>query len=444
MYKEKSYVLKRIQSAIYTLKQTSYHEAHPKPWPIRTAYFITTALQEPFVALYAMLAILLSKNLGATPFQIALLNMLKPTVSVLSFYWGSYLHSHTSLTKTSLITATAFAVLPFIFSPAIDSVWIFIFMGAWYSLFSRAAIPASLELLKLNTMRSEREKLFSTGSILAYSIGGVFALLYGFLLDYSPSIWHWLLCGAAIFHLISVYAQQKIPSPKASADEIISSVTKAAQESTWHEPWKRAKELMSQRPDFLRFQIGFSIAGFGLMFSQPAIPAFVTELNLSYIELFVSFSLLKGLGFIIASPLWARLIGNFPINTLSGAVFFGFTLFFIALILTIVHPVWLFVAYLLYGIAQAGSHLIWHMSGSIFSKAENSTPYSSVNVLMVGLRGAIAPPLGGLVTEWLGSPFTMSVSGLLCVVGMCLVASETTYTSFLSIIQKVIRKPFHR
>ncbi|MFI5334962.1 MAG: hypothetical protein ACHQT8_07385, partial [Chlamydiales bacterium] len=59
-------------------------------------------------------------------------------------------------------------------------------------------------------------------------------------------------------------------------------------------------------------------------------------------------------------------------------------------------------AHLIYGIAQGGSHLVWHLSGTIFAGEENSTPFTTVNVLMIGLRGAVGPLLGGLLCHSVG------------------------------------------
>ncbi len=409
---------------------------HSYFWPIRTSYLSIQALQEPFVVLYSMLVLLITKNMGASPFQIALLNMLKPTVSVISFYWGSYLHTHPALTRPTLILLTLFSTLPFIVSPYITDVWIFIALGAWYSLCSRAAIPASLEILKCNTEKNSREKLFSHASILAYVIGGVLSLIYGAILDVSPQFWSWLISIAAIIHISSIVIQKKLPAPEINREVLLNTVIQAGKESSLTKPWAQAKELMAKRPDFLRFQLGFSIAGFGLMFAQPAIPGFVTGLPLSYMELFIAFSFLKGFGFILTSPIWAKLIANRPIHVMSSWVFLGFALFLITLTFAIFNPWWIFASYCIYGIAQAGSHLVWNLSGSAFAETDTSTPYSSVNVLMVGIRGAIAPPLGGLVTELLGSPFAMFIGACLCLLGTHIVVSHSSCEKCIDWIQR--------
>lgn len=401
-------------------------------WSITTAYLGIQAVQEPFIVLYSMLALLITKNLGASPFQIAVLNMLKPTVSMFSFYWGSYLHAHTALTRPTLILFTALSTLPFLLSPMSSNVWFFIAISAWYSLCSRAAVPASLEILKWNTEKTNREKLFSQASIMAYIIGGIFSILFGSLFDLSPESWTYIFAFAAALHLSSVWIQKKLPAPPLNTEILFDSIKKVGEESSLKKPWQQAYTLMAENRDFFRFQVAFSIAGFGLMFTQPAIPSCISGLPLSYVEIFIAFSILKGLGFILTSPIWAKIITYRPITSLSSAVFFGFALFLITLIGAMFHPTLIFLAYFIYGVAQAGSHLVWNLSGPIFAGEASSAPYSSVNVLMVGLRGAIAPPLGGLIAELLGPITAIAMGGALCLFGTYIALSKNGFYLLIS------------
>ena len=78
----------------------------------------------------------------------------------------------------------------------------------------------------------------------------------------------------------------------------------------------------------------------------------------------------------------------------------------------------IYAAFFCYGIMQAGSHLSWHLAGPHFSGEENSAPFTSLNVALVGLRGLIGPLFGGLLVSKLSltAPFW---------VGICLCASAT-------------------
>lgn len=372
-------------------------------------------VQEPFIAIYSMIAILLTKQMGATPFQVAVLTMLKPMVSVLSFYWGSLLLKKRAHLKENLLAATSFSVLPFLFAPIVDHAWFFVIAGAGYALFSKAAIPARMELLKINTSEGEKEQIFSKASCIAYAIGVIASLSFGIVLDTHPEWWRQLVCIAAAISLFSVISLSLLPDDEAAKSSIAPRTESNIKHSLLH-PWEATFQLLKSRPDFLHFQIGFFLAGLGLMVAMPAIPSFLNHLNISYIELFLSIGVLKGLGFIITSNVWASAIRRFPLPLVSGAVFCGFGLFLASLLLSIFDPRFVLLAYGIYGIAQAGSHLVWNLSGPIFSGKEASFQYSSVNILAIGVRGIIGPPLGGLIAHFL-SPEIAIATGI--GIGVC-------------------------
>ena len=52
---------------------------------------LSSVLSEPLFTLYGFTAFILRKHLDATAFQIAFLTMLRPLVSILSFYWSANL-----------------------------------------------------------------------------------------------------------------------------------------------------------------------------------------------------------------------------------------------------------------------------------------------------------------------------------------------------------------
>lgn len=377
---------------------------------IRRAFIGSQMVQEPFVALYSLLGIFLTKQLQATPFELAVLTMLKPMVSVFSFYWGSYLLRRRSTLRSNALVATSFAVVPFLFAPFISQSWFFVAAGALYALFSKAAIPAKMELLKTTVPQGQREHLFSNASSLAYAIGVLSSLSFGPLLDIHPEWWTILFSLSALVSLVSLGFLVSIPAPEIT-DEIEREM--AAKEMIVR-PWKSAIELLRSRPDFLHFQVGFFLAGLGLMVAMPAIPIFLTRLNISYVELFVALGVLKGLGFVLTSRVWAAALRKFPLPLVSGAIFVGFGLFLFCLLCTKISPIFVLIAYGVYGIAQAGSHLVWNLSGPIFSGSEASFQYSLVNVLAIGIRGMIGPLIGGIIAQTVSPEVAI---GLGCFIG---------------------------
>jgi len=58
--------------------------------------------------------------------------------------------------------------------------------------------------------------------------------------------------------------------------------------------------------------------------------------------------------------------------------------------------------------------LVWHMSGPIFAGKEESSRFTGVGLMMGGLRGAVAPPLGGWLAVVLGPIEVLVLGGALC------------------------------
>jgi hypothetical protein len=75
----------------------------------------------------------------------------------------------------------------------------------------------------------------------------------------------------------------------------------------------------------------------------------------------------------------------------------------LCLVAATIHISWVYIAYLLYGIMQGGSELSWHLSGPIFAKQEDSSPFSGVNVVSIGVRGCIMPFLGYFLFNTFGA-----------------------------------------
>ncbi|MBU6446939.1 MAG: MFS transporter, partial [Verrucomicrobia bacterium] len=77
-----------------------------------------------------------------------------------------------------------------------------------------------------------------------------------------------------------------------------------------------------------------------------------------------------------------------------------------------------YLAYVLYGLSQAGSHLLWNLSGPMFAKEADSAQYTRVNILMVGLRGSITPAIGGVLCHCCGPAFVILLSAGICLAGV--------------------------
>lgn len=366
-------------------------------------------LAEPLFTLYSFLAFILYKDLGATAFQVTVLIMLKPLVAILSFYWSAGLKGKTSKLKSNVLWAGLWMRAPFLLCPWFDSVWFVIAAAVNYMFFYRAGIPAWLEILKRN-MGEGKGRIFSISSALGYAEGVILALACGAVLDKDPGLWKGLFFGAAIMGLLTLIVQSRI---QVEGKDVVGE--RPSFKELIVRPWRDSYQLMKERKDFSRFQWGFMVSGFGLMLIQPAIPLFAVDvLEISYLEMAAAISIAKGLGFVLSTPIWSRWIDQVNLFKLASFVALSFGLFTILMSFSIWSILWFYAAYFWYGVGQGGSHLIWNMSGPMFSGKEESSKYTGVNVALVGIRGAVAPPLGGWLAVILGPIEVLVLGGVLC------------------------------
>lgn len=370
----------------------------------------TSLLSEPLITLYSFLSFILYKDLGASAFAVSLLVMLKPVITVFSFYWSAGLKGSGKL-KSNVLWAGFWMRAPFLLCPWIDSAWFVIGAAVNYMFFYRAGMPGWMEWIRRST-GSNRGRIISWSSGLGYAEGVVLSLGMGSILDRDPTLWKGLFFVAALAGLVSLVVQKEV---KVEGEKI-----EVTEELDWKEriirPWRDSYQLMRDRPDFSRFHWAFMIAGFGLMLIQPALPVFAVDwLHISYLEMAGAVSIAKGLGYVVSAPTWGRWIDRWPLMRVSCFVFILFGLFPLILSLSLWNVTWLYVAYFVYGIAHGGSHLIWHLSGPIFAGKEESSRYSAVCLVLAGMRGAVAPPLGGALVGMLGPVQVLVMGASLCI-----------------------------
>lgn len=369
---------------------------------------------EPFVVLYALLPFILRKDLNASLLQISVLAALRPVLPVFSFYWSANLTHRRHQLRSNLIGAWVLARIPFLFVPWIDQVWYVIFCCAVYEFFNKSGIPALIEILKINIPKKARENTYTFYFVLSFLESILLGFFIGGILDLYPHAWQLLCCLTAIVGLSSLFLQMKVPIPQSTVSDLPPTPFKMR----IFQPWKDAFSLMKRHSDFAKFQYGFMMGGFGLMLIAPSLSIFyVDKLQLAHSQLITGRSILMGVGIVLSSYFWRRALANRSIPNLTLHILLGFALFPFVLILATWHIQWFYVAFILYGIAQAGSHLLWNLSGTLFAKEEDSSQFSRVNILMLGLRGMIAPALGGLLCKLTGPIFVLTLGALCCLSG---------------------------
>lgn len=384
----------------------------------RSAFMWTSILNTPFWAIFNMLPFILYKDLHATPLQITSIIILKPAVSLIALYWSALIEKRRDRLLSNLIWARVLSHLPFFLFPFVDNPWFFIASFGFYMMLARGTVPAWMEVLKLNVTGISRERIFAYGSAFGHVGGGLLPFALGGLMDSYEQSWRWIFPATAMISLLAIFFKSRIPITGESPDKE-EKILQFSWKQQLFKPWKSAWKLIKRRPDFARYQLGFMIGGAGLIIMQPALPAFFMDgLNLTYTDLAVALTLCKGVGFALTSPMWAKILHKINIFRFNSCVTSLACLFPLFLIAAQMNLAWLYVGYLLYGVMQAGSEMSWNMSGPIFAKNEESSVYSSINVMTVGLRGCIVPLIGSLLGNILQATAIMLIGGVLCLVSV--------------------------
>jgi MFS family permease len=275
-------------------------------------------------------------------------------------------------------------------------------------------MPAQMEILKQNVPSGAREGFFSWSSAVN-CLGGV---LIGVFLSFciNDHDWKVLFLLSAGFGLLALVLQARVPidsflvsEPPTKRNPLFTSLVT---------PWKDSWNLLRERPDFARFQLGFMMGGIGLMLIMPALVLYsADELAISHVDMTISRFVWMGIGFVLATAFWRKKIALQGICRLTGLVCLLFAFSALFWILASWETVWFFAAFFLYGVAQAGSHLIWHLSGPLFAGSGDSSLFSTVNILTVGLRGLIVPLTASLLCVWIGPLFVIAFGMAWCLAG---------------------------
>ena len=386
--------------------------------PIRAtqiAFLWTRLLNVPFWVLLGILPIILYKDLKISAWLVTAMIVIKPASALFASYWSAWIHERQDRLVSNIILANVIRYVPFLFFPWIESPILIIASFGLYMMLSRGVMPAWMEVFKLNLDKSTRTVTFSLGSALDYFFTGLFPVLLGIILDDYVQSWRYLFPISALLGLFSTLFILKLPTH--TIDEAKASlIQKFSITNEIVKPWQHTLKTLRESTGFLHYQLGFFLGGAGLMMMHSVIPMFfVDTLNLSYTKLLIALGVFKSIGYAFASPFCVRLFEKWSIFRFSSIISLAFGIFPLLLIAAEVDASFIYIAYFLYGSTQAGSELSWHMSGPIFSREQDSTPFSTANILLVGIRGCIAPILGAALFSQTSSTTVLICGSLLCI-----------------------------
>lgn len=376
-------------------------------------YLLNKCLCSPLEAMFSILVFIISKDAGATPLQIAVFTAAKPIVSLFALYLSSLIVGKPERVRAYLITINLVGCLPCFFFPFIDNPWFYIAAFALFTTTSRASAPAWSEILKSNIGLGTMAKSISKGTSINYTAILFLPLILSFWMDQSKMIWKMIFCFFALMQMTNAFVV--LLKVKLTANTI----TTQRQPIYLIAPWKQAWETLRKSPPFAKYLLMFFLGGMGLVAMQSVLPIYFNEtLHLSYTQLTLAFSFCKGISFLATSPVWARYANRFSLFLVNCMINLFSCLFILFILTSKFYLGWLYVAYLMYGAMQSGCEISWNISGPVFSRENESTAYSNLNLILVGLRGCLSPVIGQLIFIYSGAVSVFVMAFTLCLVSL--------------------------
>jgi MFS transporter len=219
------------------------------------------------------------------------------------------------------------------------------------------------------------------------------AALAAWTLDHSDFDSRWLYGGGALAGLVAawLYRAARVRREFALLAEENAAVGRA-------EPFSLGMlfDILRKDPHFREYMFWMGIYGGGnLMLTSQLVVIFSEHLHMS-----------SGLQIAMLSvivPFWARMFDEGHIVEYRARQGWSLVLAVLALSIgtwTFWMPL-LWLGALLLGLAYAGANLGWNLGHNDFASVGRAQHYMGVHVTLTGVRGAIGPPAGILVYQWL-------------------------------------------
>jgi hypothetical protein len=378
-------------------------------------YLASRILIAPQDIFFTLLIFILSKSLNATTFQLTLIACIKPITSLFAFYLSTLLYDKPHRIRLYLMINLALGAIPCFFYPFIDNIWFYIASYTVHMITRRAQDPAWIEILKRDLAIPPLSQLVSRGSSIYYCVSMALPPLLSFWMDRDAQIWRILFCSFATLQLLDLFVLcflMRVPE-KNTTERVQPSLSQL-----FVDPLKNGWELLKRNPPFSHYLTLFLLGGIGIIATQPLLPKYFQQnLNLSYTELTLAFSFCKGISFVLSSPIWSRAVLWMGLYRLNALMDIFTSLFFGGVLLACFGVEWLYLGYLFYGMMQGGCELTWNLSGPVFAKNKDSTPYSSLNLILIGVRGCICPFLGYLLSVYISAIPVFGLALTFCLLG---------------------------
>ena len=365
-------------------------------------YTVFAGLTAPFIGL------VLHRDFGATPLQLAVTSSACGACLLLSLLWAKSFHGRPPLPYLvwpGFLARGAFLLTPFVSSP-----WGLAGIAIARDFFGAAVAPAQAAVVERVYRRAERGRALGLVRMAGAVLGTALALVAGQLFDRVG--YRWIFVAAALLGMAASLRLRRlvVPEPENGAGEAPAGLLGA---------WQMVREDHA----FRRLLIASFLFGFGCWIQTPAHPLLLVDVlhvSASQVGALGAVAAVAGLG---ASAYWARLVDRKSSLEALRVMYFlgGMT----PLIYYVAWSPWVLVASAVTdSMVSVGLELVWMMAIIDVAGPQRTAHYVAIGATLAGVRGITGPLVGGLVIHAFGIHVVYLIAAILTFCGAWLAGRE--------------------
>jgi MFS family permease len=354
------------------------------------------------------LSLILRRELGATPLQLAVMSSAGGGCLLLSLAWARALHGRAPLPY--LVWPAFLARGVFLLVPFVSSAWSFVGLVIARDFFSAAAAPAHAAVVERVYPRAQRGRALGLIRMAGAILGIGLALAAGQLFDRIG--YRWIFVAAALLGMAACLRLRRLVVPEADSGGVDAP-------AGIRDAWLTVREDHA----FRRLLVASFLFGFGCWIQTPAQPLLLVDvLHVTASQLGV-LAAVAAVATLAGSAYWGWLVDRkSSLEALRLMYFLGATT---PLIYYVAWSPWVLVASAVTdSLVAVGLELVWMMAVIDVAGPQRAAQYVAIGATLAGVRGIAGPLAGGLVIHFFGIHTVYLIAAILTFSGAWLVGRE--------------------